>query len=118
MSLRFLADEDFDNDIVRGLLRRCPTLDIVRVQDVTLWGQPDPVVLEWAAQEGRILLTHDVSTLTAHAIARTPKGLPMPGAFAVSQDILIGQAIEDLLLIAKCSLEGEWEGQVRYLPLR
>ncbi|MFA0732702.1 MAG: hypothetical protein LKKZDAJK_001520 [Candidatus Fervidibacter sp.] len=42
----------------------------------------------------------------------------MPGAFAVSQDILIGQAIEDLLLIAKCSLEGEWEGQVRYLPLR
>ena len=118
MSLRFLADEDFDNDIVRGLLRRCPTLDIVRVQDVTLSGQPDPVVLEWAAQEGRILLTHDVSTLTAHAIARIQKGLPMPGVFAVSQDIPIGQAIEDLLLIAKCSLEGEWEGQVRYLPLR
>jgi predicted nuclease of predicted toxin-antitoxin system len=116
MSVRFLADEDFDNDIVRGLLRRCPTLDIVRVQDVTLSGQPDPVILEWAAKEGRILLTHDVSTLTAHAIIQN--GLPMPGVFAVSQDIPIGQAIEDLLLIAKCSLEGEWEGQVRYLPLR
>ena len=26
-------------------------------------------------------------------------------------------AIEDILLIAECSLDGEWEGQVRYLPL-
>jgi len=26
-------------------------------------------------------------------------------------------AIEDILLLAECSLEGEWDGQVRYLPL-
>ena len=36
--LRFLADEDFDNDIVRGMLRRLPTMDIVRAQDVGLSG--------------------------------------------------------------------------------
>lgn len=41
----------------------------------------------------------------------------MPGLFAVSQDLPIGRAIEDLLLLAECSYEGEWEGQVRYLPL-
>ena len=39
--LRFLVDEDFDNDIVRGMLRRLPTLDIVRVQDVELSGARD-----------------------------------------------------------------------------
>lgn len=31
--LRFAADENLNNDIVRGLLRRAPALDIVRIQD-------------------------------------------------------------------------------------
>jgi hypothetical protein len=47
--LRFLVDEDFDNDIMRGMLRQLPTLDIVRAQDVGISGTPDPIVLEWAA---------------------------------------------------------------------
>ena len=101
--LRFLVDEDFDNDILRGVLRRLPTLDIVRVQDVGLSRAKDPAVLEWAAQEGRVVLTHDVSTMTAHAWARVPKGLPMPGVFAVSQSLPIGTAIEELHLLAECS---------------
>jgi predicted nuclease of predicted toxin-antitoxin system len=92
--LRFLADEDFDNDIVRGMLRRLPTMDIVRVHDVGLSGALDPRVLEWAAHEGRVLLTHDVSTMTAHAYARASSDLPMPGVFAVSQLAPIGQVIE------------------------
>jgi hypothetical protein len=75
------------------------------------------VLLEWAAQQGRILVTHDVHTMTAHAYARVATGLAMPGVFAVSQSTPIAQAIEDLLLLAECSTEGEWEGQVRYLPL-
>jgi hypothetical protein len=40
--LRFAADENFNGDIVRGLLRRNPKLDIVRVQDVGLSGADDP----------------------------------------------------------------------------
>ena len=116
-ALRFLIDEDFDNDIVRGMLRRLPTLDIVRVQDVERSGNPDPIVLERAAQDGRVLLTHDVSTMTAHAYARVASGLPMAGVFAVSQLASIHAVIEDLVLLAECSLPGEWEGQVRYVPL-
>ena len=60
--LLLAADENFNNDIVRGLLRRKPDLDIVRLQDVDLSGADDPTVLEWAAQENRVLLTHDVTT--------------------------------------------------------
>src|SRR5712692_5937578 len=112
VSLCFLVDEDFDNDIMRGMLRRLPTLDIVRVQDVGLSGNPDPIVLAWAAQGGRVLLTHDVSTMTAHAYARVTNGLPMPGVFAVHQLASLSQVIEDLVLLAECSLSGEWEGQV------
>ena len=57
--LSFASDENFNNDIVRGLLRRIPDLDVVRVQDVGLSGADDPDILEWAANDGRIMLTHD-----------------------------------------------------------
>jgi hypothetical protein len=116
--MRWAADENFNNDIIRGLLRRKPDVDIVRVQDISLSGADDPTVLEWAADEGRVLLTHDVSTITRYAYERVEAGKPMPGVFEVSRDIPIGVVIEDLILLTECSLEDEWEGQVRYLPLR
>jgi len=116
--LRLAADEDFNNRILRGLIRRQPELDIVRVQDAGLPGKGDIEVLEWAATEGRVLLTHDVTTMKRHADDRTAAQLSMPGVFEISQEIPIGQAIEEILLLAECSLEGEWEGQIRFLPLR
>ena len=61
---RFLADENFNNQIVRGVLRQSSDIDIVLVQNVNLSGVDDPTVLEWAAQEERIVLTHDVATMT------------------------------------------------------
>lgn len=108
--LRLLADGDFDNDIVRGLLRWLSALDIVRVQDVGLSGQPDPMVLAWTAQEERVLLTHDGSTMTAHAYARLAEGMPMAGIFAVSQTLALSRILDDLCLLAECSLPGEWGG--------
>lgn len=42
----------------------------------------------------------------------------MPGVFEVGRNVPVGLAIEEILLIAEYSLEGEWEGQVQYLPLR
>ena len=52
--LRLAADENLNGDIVRGLLRRNPQVDIVRVQDVGLSGANDPAVLE----EGRHRESH------------------------------------------------------------
>lgn len=115
--LRLAADENFNNDIVRGLIRRNPTVDIVRVQDAGLSGTDDATVLAWAASGSRVLVTHDVSTLTKRAYQRVEAGAPMPGVFEVGTSLAIGHAIDDLFLIVECSLEGEWEGQVRYLPL-
>ena len=115
--LRFAADENFNNDIVRGLRRRRPDFDIVRVQEAGLSGAVDPDVLEWAAREGRILLTHDVATMTRYAYERVAAGLAMPGVFQLSRGVGLTVVIEDILLIAECSIAGEWEGQVRYLPL-
>jgi hypothetical protein len=116
--LRFLADENFNNDIIRGVRRRNPAVDIVRVQDEELSGADDPTILEWAAQHGRVVLTHDVSTMTRHAYDRVRDGKAMPGVFEVSREVRTGLAIEEILILAECSLVEEWEGQVRYLPLR
>lgn len=65
--MRFLADENFNNQIIRGILRQNPEIDIVRVQDVGLSEADDPTVLEWAARQGRVVLTHDVTTMTNFA---------------------------------------------------
>lgn len=116
--LRLATDEDFNNRILRGMPRRRPELDIVRVQDAGLTGRGDAEVLAWAAVEGRVLLTHDVTTMRRYVEERVAAGLPMPGVFEVSQQTPIALAIEDILLLAECSLEGEWEGQIRFLPLR
>ncbi|MCY7273169.1 MAG: DUF5615 family PIN-like protein [Phormidesmis sp. CAN_BIN44] len=114
--LKLLADENFDNTIVRGLFRRSPKIDIVRVQDVGLSGEDDPTVLEWAAQEERILLTHDVATITRYAFDRVGQDQPMLGVVEISTDAPIGRVIEDVLMLVECSQEGELEGQVQYLP--
>lgn len=116
--MRWLADENFNDDILRALRRRKPGIDIVRAQDVGLKGVDDEMLLAWASDQGRVLLTHDVSTITAYAYRRVMKGDRMPGVFEVNRTVAIGTAIDDIILLTECSLDGEWEGQVRYLPLR
>jgi hypothetical protein len=116
--LRWLADENFNNDILRALFRVNPAIDVVRVQDAGLTGIDDAALLAWAAEHDRVLLTHDVTTITAHAYQRVMKGEPMPGVFEVTCDLSIGAVVNDVLLVTECSRSGEWEGQVRFLPIR
>ncbi len=118
MTLRFAADENFNNDILRGVLRHRPDLDVVRVQDIPMVGAPDPAVLEWAASEGRVLLTHDAATMRDFARDRLLVGLSMPGVIVLPSATPIGQAIEELVLMIGGSLDTEWDGQIRYLPVR
>ncbi len=96
--MRFLADENFDNDILRGVQRENPDFDVVRVQDTVIYQAADPIVLEWAAKEGRILLTHDVKTMPGYANARIAAGLPMLGVFEIDDQAPVGQIIEELLI--------------------
>ena len=116
--LLLVADENFNNDIVRGLLRRKPDLEIVRVQDVGLSGADDPTILEWAGQANRVLLTHDVTTITKYAYERVEAGKRMPGVIEVGRPGALAVAIEDILLLSETSEVDEWEGRIIYLPLR
>ncbi len=115
--LAFLADENFDGNIVRGLMRRQPELDIARVQDVGLSGADDPSVLKWAAQANRILLTHDVATITKYAYERVSAGLLMPGVIEVRSNQAIGEVIDDILLLAEYGSIDDIQNQARFRPL-
>ena len=74
--------------------------DIVRVQDAGMRGADDAAVLEWAASESRVLLTHDESTMPTHAIARVRSNQPMPGVIVARQSLAIGETIESIVLVA------------------
>ena len=114
--MRFLSDENFNGAILRGLMRRLPKLDLVRVQDVGLMHTDDPVILEWAANEKRILLTHDVATITMYAYERINQGLPMTGVVEIIAKASIGKIIDDLEIFICCSEPDEYEGQVLFIP--
>jgi hypothetical protein len=114
--IRFLADEDFNGRIIRGLLLRKPDLDVVRVQHAGLGGFSDERVLEFADQSGRIVISHDNRTMPWNFRNRLTGGLHVPGVFIVDDLAPIGACIDDLLVVAECSEANEWVDQIYYLP--
>ncbi len=101
----------------RGLLLRQPHLDIVRVQDVGLAGAEDPDILAWAAENNRIVLTHDRATMSDSAYERVASGEGMAGVFILNDRFPVGRAIEEILLMVACSEQAEWNGRAVHVPL-
>ena len=115
--IRLLTDENVDNNIMRGLARRLPQLDFVSVRDIGLAGSPDLVLLKWAANEHRIILTHDFKTLVRDANQLVAEGEPMAGVIFVPDQLEIGRAINELELVLEGYTESEMCDSVKYLPL-
>lgn len=107
MRPRFQADADFNHKIVVGLRRREPAVDILSAHEGGLIGAPDPEVLTKAAISGRVLISHDRKTMPAH-FRRFQKVRPCPGLIIVSQNLDIGAAIDELLLIWIATETEEW----------
>ena len=116
MKVRFIGDYDFNGEILDGLARREPSIDLISGHEADLEGAPDPQVLQRAANEGRVLVTHDQRTMPYHFgnfISRRPS----PGVFIIPQRVEISTAIEELLLIWSASDAEEWTNLILYLPL-
>jgi hypothetical protein len=115
--LRLLADENFNGRILRALQRQIPDLDVVRAQDTLLSGAEDPALLQFAADEKRVLLTHDQDTLVGHAWQRVRSGMAMPGVIVAPTDCPFAQVIADLELLLLAGQSGDVEQQVLFIPL-
>lgn len=115
--LRVLTDQSFNGRVLRGLRRRVASLDVVRAFDAGLASVDDPDVLEWASNEERIVVSHDVNSMTAFAYDRVRRGLVMPGVFIVPTSMAIGQAIDELEFAVESFSEADCRDQVIYFPL-
>lgn len=115
--LRLLIDENVKYSILRGLRRRLAALDFLLVRDTVLRGAPDVQLLQWAAQEDRVILTHDAETMTRDAIHLVQTGQQMAGVILVPQKLSIGAAINDLEIVLECQSPAEARNCVTYLPL-
>jgi hypothetical protein len=117
--LRLAADADVHGDVIRGLRRRRPDIDLVRVQDELPEGTPDLEVLAWIASQNRVLITNDRNTMIKFAYQRVAAGKPVPGLIVTTNEQAIGLAIADILLVAEYMSEEEAREQVVvFLPFR
>ncbi len=115
--LRLASDADVHGEIIRGLRRREPDIELLRVQDALPEGTDDPDVLAWAAAENRVLITNDRNTMVGFAQQRAAAGEPLPGLIVTTNSQSIGSTIDDILLIAEYMSEEEIRDQmVVFLP--
>jgi hypothetical protein len=117
VKVRFLADADLNKAIVSGVLRREPSLDFLTAQAAGLRNMTDPEVLALATERRRVLVSHDVGTMSAHFRAFRSAGKRSAGVFLVPQSLDIGAAIDELVLIWLASEASEWEDRLEWLPL-
>jgi predicted nuclease of predicted toxin-antitoxin system len=114
---RFLADNDLNDAIVMGFRRREPTAEFARLRDLGLAVCSDPEVLDFAAAENWILVSHDINTMRDAADKRLEAGQLMSGLLLASQRTPVSSIIESLLLIWSARETEEWSGTVEFLPL-
>jgi hypothetical protein len=117
VKVRFLADADLNKAIVNGVLRREPSLDFLTAQAAKLRGMGDREVLTLAAEQRRVLVSHDVGTMPSHFAAFKKSGKQSSGVFLIPQSLDVGMAIDELLLFWLASDAADWDDRLVWLPL-
>lgn len=115
--LRLLIDENFDHDILRGLVRRVPQLDFLVVAQIGLGGTADIDLLRWAARENRTIVTHDRKTMIPDAEQLLAQLESIAGVILVPHGMGIGAAINDLELSVLAQSQPEMRDRIQRLPL-
>ncbi len=117
--VKWLADENFRNAIIRGILRKRPSFDVVRTQDLSqTTGKDDNALLRFATAEDRIVVTHDLSTMVPAMREQLRTASQCAPIVMVPDSLPIGQVIDEILFLDDCALHADWSAGVLYLPLR
>jgi uncharacterized protein DUF5615 len=116
LNIRFQADNDLKFAIVKAVRLREPSIDFVSALESELGGVGDPEILERAATEERVLVSHDRRTMLKHFRNRLAAGRPSPGLLIVSQGAPIGLAVEAIVLLWAVADPTELRDQAYHLP--
>ena len=115
--LRLLIDENFNHRMLRGLVLRLPQIDYLLVRQIGMSRFRDLELLRWAAQQNRIIITHDKKTMIPDAERCLRRGEPMAGIIFVPEQMAIGRAMNDLEITVECRSQTEMRDRIEYLPL-
>jgi hypothetical protein len=116
MKIRFQADADLNQRIVRAVRRRQPAIDFQTADEAKIRSLSDPEVLAAAAAEGRMVVTHDRTTMSAH-FANFIATQSSSGVFVLSQYLSLSLAVEELIMVWEASEADEWTNTIQFLPL-
>ncbi|MEH2448751.1 MAG: DUF5615 family PIN-like protein [Nostoc sp.] len=114
-SVRFQADADLKQAIVTGTVRRQPNLDFQSAYAAGLEGKKDSEVLAIAAQDSRVLVTHDRKTMPAE-FGQFIMSQTSCGVLVLSQNLSISEALEAVILVWEVSTAEEWVNQIMSIP--
>ena len=114
--IKFQADADLNQTIVTAVRSKEPGVDFASAADLELECVPDPEVLNLAASDARILVTHDRRTMPGHFEARLAAGKSSPGVLIVPQNAPLGSVVEAIILVWAASDPDDWRNQIYHLP--
>lgn len=92
-------------------------MDFLSSGEANLEGVADPEVLALAAEQDRILVTHDFQTMPRHFAGFLQTNGSSPGVLLVSQRLPVAEAIEELVLIWTATSPLEWKNRIVRIPL-
>lgn len=115
MSLAYFMDVHVPRQITRALRDRGINVLTAQDDEATEWS--DSELVDRATELGRVLVSHDEDMLR-EANLRHQSGQEFSGVvYGPQQDLTIGQAIRDLLLIAEIMQPIEMANRVEHIPL-
>ena len=116
MKIRFQADNDINEIILKAVWQLEPTIDIHTATEAGIVGLPDDQVLAKAAANNRLLISHDRKTMPRH-FGRFITHTDSPGLLIVPQKLPVAFVAEELLLVWLASEPEEWRNRIRSMPL-
>lgn len=123
MPLRYLLDEHLRGGGLWQAIQQHNTqsvqpLEAIRVGDSPDLprGSTDPVILLWAEQHGRILLTLDRHTVPGYLANHLQAGRHSPGVLIVRRRCTLPQVLAALVLAAYARDPAYYQDRIEYIP--
>ena len=118
MKVCYLLDENIPPKLKTALMRRCPTMDVLRVGDADTppSGTLDPEVLRYVEQTRRILVTNNRKSMPIHVADHFKAGGYHWGIFNIRDSASIVALVEALELVWGASTADEWKDKSDWIP--
>ena len=116
MKIKFQADADLNQIILRALIRQEPAINFKTAMSANLAYRSDDEVLAVSSNEGRVLVSHDHKTLP-QCFAAFIESAHSSGVIIIPQYLKVSAVVEDLLLIWSVTEAEEWINRICFLPI-